>query len=368
MKIEHIDEVLPHVAGRSDFVVAQRPGYTVIDYVYAAADTFEDPVRLECRGLKFGPDGKTLARPFAKFFNIGEKERTQPHLIDLTRPHTVMEKLDGSMIHPAIVDGKLVFMTRMGHTDVAKKAEALITPVLETACKIALIEMGVTPIFEYTAPNNRIIIKYERPQLHLLALRETISGAYLPVETVRPNAIRMGVEPVPFVPSYWESTQDFVAYARTIQGAEGFVIRFDDGMWLKMKGDDYVLKHRSKDQISLEKNALALILAGQVDDVMPLLTDDDRRNLEGYRDAVLAGVAETAERVAAVVASGAHLDQKQFAVEHLAALDPALRQLAFAARKGAAPADAVREAIAKRLGSQTDVDAVRPLFNATWSF
>lgn len=368
MRIEHIDDVLPHVSGRSDFVVAERPGYTVIDYVYAAADTFDHPARMECRGIKFGPDGKILARPFAKFFNIGEKEHTQQHLIDMAQNHTIMEKIDGSMIHPAIVDGELVFMTRMGRTDVARKAEGLLTPVLERACREALLGMGVTPIFEFTAPDNRIIIKYEQPALHLLALRETVSGNYLPFETIRPNAIRMGIAPVPFVPSVWSTTQDFVSYARAIQGAEGFVVRFDNGLWVKMKGDDYVLKHKSKDQISLEKNALAVILSGSVDDVLPLLSAEDRHGFEAYRNAVLAGIAETAATVSEIVGRGAHLDQKHFAVDHLAQYDGMIKAIAFLVRRGVPAMDAVRSAVSKRLGSQTDVDGVRPLFKAEWSF
>ena len=95
MRIEHIDEVLPYVVGRPDFVVAERDGYTVIDYVFVGLGTFDHPVRLECRGLKFAPNGKILARPFGKFFNINEKAHTQAHLIDLSQPHIIMEKLDG---------------------------------------------------------------------------------------------------------------------------------------------------------------------------------------------------------------------------------------------------------------------------------
>ncbi len=87
--IHHIDDVLPHIAGRSEFVVAERDGYTAIDYNFALADTFDDPMRLECRGIKFDADGKILARPFQKFFNIGEREDTQPHLLDFSQPHAV---------------------------------------------------------------------------------------------------------------------------------------------------------------------------------------------------------------------------------------------------------------------------------------
>ncbi len=75
-EICHINDVLPHIEGRDEFVVAEREGYTVVNYVVAMADTFDmtgpddlgGAIRRECRGLIFGPDGALMSRPFHKFF------------------------------------------------------------------------------------------------------------------------------------------------------------------------------------------------------------------------------------------------------------------------------------------------------------
>ena len=130
MYIERIENVLPFVEGRSDFVVKYKPDYTVIDYLYCEKDTFDHPMRVECRGLKFDASGRILARPFHKFFNIGETEFTQAHVLNFSDDHIIMEKMDGSMVHPALVRDEVVFMTRMGHTDVAQKAERHLTDPL----------------------------------------------------------------------------------------------------------------------------------------------------------------------------------------------------------------------------------------------
>jgi RNA ligase len=98
-EIRHLDDVLPHIEGRDEFIVAEREGYSVVNYVVAMADTFNmtgpddlgGAVRRECRGLKFAPSGEIAARPFVKFFNVGEKEETQPHLVNLSQPHVIME-------------------------------------------------------------------------------------------------------------------------------------------------------------------------------------------------------------------------------------------------------------------------------------
>lgn len=366
MKIGHINDVLPHLVGRSEFVVAEREFGTVIDYNYALVDSFDDPVRLECRGIKFDKGGKILARPFQKFFNVGERVDTQPDLLDFRQPHIITQKLDGSMIHPAVVDGALVLMTRMGRTDVALKAEKLLTDDMEWAMR-DFIGTGFTPLFEFTAPNNRIVIRYERAELTLLACRHTVSGTYMTQANLEETAAEIGVHLVKHLSSEWTTGPAFLDYARAVIGEEGFVVHFANGLWVKAKGDDYVLKHKAKESILQEKNILAMIVGGQLDDVLPLLEENDRLAAELYRSLVLRGLGETADSVARLVESGSALDQKTFAVEHLKGIAPHVRSLAFTIRSGTEPMDAVSKMVLRHVGSQTDVDAIRPLHQATWS-
>ena len=109
-KIQTIQDVLPHIQGRDEFVVAERDSYTVINYIVSMSDTFEmsgpndltGAIRRECRGLIFDKAGVLISRPFHKFFNVNEREETQMNVIDLGQPHVIMEKMDGSMIRPLI--------------------------------------------------------------------------------------------------------------------------------------------------------------------------------------------------------------------------------------------------------------------------
>ena len=198
-------------------------------------DTFDDPRRLECRGIKFDPSGRILARPFHKFFNLGERPELQPSEIDMRQPHTIMEKLDGSMIHPAVVHDRLVLMTRMGRTNVARHAEGLLTERLSGICR-QLLEAGITPIFEFTAPVNRVIISYETPELHLLALRETVSGVYGSYAEVQTQAAAMSVLPVSVIQSEWLSAHEFSRFARGLFGGKDSLLRFDDGLLAEGQG------------------------------------------------------------------------------------------------------------------------------------
>lgn len=363
--IRHIDDVLPYVEGRNDFVIADKGDYKVIDYVYAGDDTFAHPARVECRGLKFAPSGEILARPLHKFMNIGQTPETQPDRIDFTQPHTIMEKLDGSMIHPAIVNGEVVFMTRMGRTDVARKAERHLKGRVAKYCRMAT-ENGLTPIFEWTSPENRIVVRYDDDSLTLLACRRNDTGEYFPSQWGAAFAENMRVPIASHFPAEWRTATDFLAYARAIQGAEGFVVKFDNGLWVKAKGDDYVLKHKAKDSILQEKNILALVLSGGLDDVLPLLDTPDAVAASAYAASVEAGVRRTAATVMAIVAQGASMTQKDFALGVALKLDGPMRTLALQVRSGQSPTECIRARIAANCNSSSGVEECRSLHNATW--
>jgi RNA ligase len=190
-EIRTIHDVLPHIEGRPEFIVAEREFGTVINYVVAMADTFDmtgpgdlgGAIRRECRGLKFYPDGTIAARPFHKFFNIGEREETQPHFLDFTQEHTIMTKLDGSMIHPMKVGNSIRWMSKMGITDVALQAEEFIKDNINYLDFVSWgINNSLTPIFEWCSRKQKIVIDYPQDSLTLLAVRHNITGEYLQIQ------------------------------------------------------------------------------------------------------------------------------------------------------------------------------------------
>lgn len=302
--IRHIDDVLPAIAGRDEFVVGKRDGYQFIDYNYAGSDTFDCPIRRECRGLKFDMDGKLIARPFHKFFNLHEKPAEVPALrVD---NHTIMEKLDGSMVHTAVVGGKVVFMTRAGISDQAKSAKAYVDGLDEERLDLDYYglsfdfhRLGFTPIFEFTAPDNQIVIRYSEPKLTLLAARFNLNGQYLTQRTLAGLAADYDV---PVVRTFDPTTNldEFVAYAQSLTDTEGFVIRCGDWMG-KVKADAYVASHRAKSGLLWEKDVLRLVLENKVDDVVGLLEDQEAENLTYWADTVnarLTTLAASCDRVA----------------------------------------------------------------------
>lgn len=272
--IRHLDDVLPHIKDRDEFIVAERDFGTVINYVVAMADTFNmtgpddvgGAVRRECRGLIFDRDGRLMSRPFHKFFNINEREETQTHAVDMTQPHVVMEKMDGSMIRPILVDGYLRLATKMGVTNVAMDAEAWLAgqdPVLKAWMR-QCVEDSVTPLFEWVSPFNQIVLAYETADLVYLGTRDNATGAYV-MDTSCP------FNTVACYGSVAGNIADYVARQRGAEGREGDIVRFANGQMLKIKNDWYVRIHKTVDRIVFDRNIVNLIVNEEVDDVVPML-------------------------------------------------------------------------------------------------
>ena len=323
MQITNIRQLLPFIEGKPEFLVLDKGPYKVIDYVYQDKDTFDKPELMECRGIKFDKEGLILARPFPKFFNYGERDTNLP----VHRPHVITEKMDGSMVHPVMIDRKLYLHTRKGHTDVAKKAERF---AFSSSCNYSAfckhaIAIGYTPILEYTGPNNRIVLRYEEENLTLLAMRHMVTGSMFTALALDEWFDAFGV---PIVKRHTfdlkGDLKGFIEHTRALKDAEGYVIYFDDGYMVKIKAEDYVLKHRALDDLSSKKKVVALCAQGFMDDVLPILSEVDAAELIEFNHALqdeINLIVEVAHGLAKRVTSGM-MDRKSFALEWVPTIKP----------------------------------------------
>ncbi len=324
--IETLDDVLPAVKGRDEFVVAERPWGTVIDYIVVLPDTFPCPVqdtysleeqtlammRRECRGIKFYPDGTLAARPYHKFFNLGERPETQSiELGEKGRFHddfVILPKLDGSMIHPIFhpksvdtISDTVFLCTRMGMTEVAAQAHKFARVGYYMDFCHDLLKRGITPIFEWCSRKQRIVIDYPIDQLILTAIRINKTGEYLTRLKMRTLADPYNIPMTDLYTGDWDGIDKFAETVRDITEEEGYVIRWDDGNMVKMKGDWYLELHRAKDAISFEKRVIGLILNDEVDDILPSLLPLDYNRMIAYRQDFWDAIAETGKALQGVV-------------------------------------------------------------------
>lgn len=382
-EIKHIDDVIPHIEDRPEFKVMVKDWYTVVNYMVAFDDTFSlirershynMKIRRECRGLIFDTaTGNLISRPYHKFFNAGEREETAINKINLYEPHVVLEKLDGSMIRPLPTKEGFRLATKAGITDVAMSAEVFIADKPHYATFIKkCIQKETTPIFEWCSRKNRIVVDYPEDQLILTGIRDNDTGSYVDYKTMEQYATAWNIPVVKAVDGLAvQNIELFVKQVREWDDGEGIVLRFDNGHMVKVKADEYVLRHKSKDQISQEKNVLQTILSDSVDDVIPLLTPDDAIRLKAFQNAFWLAVDDLASEMADMYNAGCIMypDRKDFATQFVQTkILPIHAPIMYAMKGGKGSRQTIVDMISKLLTTQTKIDQNRWLFGGlSWN-
>lgn len=297
-----LKDVQAAISGADEFKVVRKDDYIVVNYLVNFETTFpiikdrNDAIRRECRGLIFDLQGNCISRPYHKFFNIGERQETQSSNIDWTQEHVVLEKLDGSFIRPFRVNGKLLWGTKMGVTDVSALAEQFVrnrSNYIEFAEK--MIDTGKTAVFEFCSRAQRIVIDYEVERLVLTAVRDINTGEYMRYNDMVELANSHNIEVV----QAFESVSDFETFlnkTRGLVGMEGYVVRFKNEMY-KIKADEYCLLHKTLDKLQREKDFIQLIVGEKLDDVLGQLKADIAEKITKFSDDFNRNVAKLADKL-----------------------------------------------------------------------
>ena len=393
-EIRHLDDVRPAIEGSDEFIIAERDWGYVVNYLVSMEDTFPEvktaggsasmreeatrhkAIRRECRGLLFDKEGKIMARRLHKFFNINERNETQFNKIDFDQPHVILEKLDGSMITPVrMPDGVIRWGTKMGVTDVAMGAEVFIAdrPRYEEFARICL-EDGMTPIFEWCSRKQRIVVDYPEDRLVLTAIRKNVTGEYVKYDDLVRAACAYNIEVVKSYPGTPESMSHLMEETRDAEGIEGWIIRFEDGHMLKIKGEWYLKIHKTKDTLAQEKNVIDLIVNEKIDDVKAFMQEEDRDRVEKFMHVFWEGVYLSIDSYEkyyqAVLSSG--LDRAEYAKRWMPTIkpqDPFAPSYVFSRFDGQISRDLILNQIKRNIGTSTKVEHVRHLWGGhRWDY
>lgn len=383
--IKHLDDIRPAIEGRDEFIIAERDWGFVVNYMVNMADTFPPVIadgydlnaalRRECRGILFNKDGSIMMRRLHKFFNVNERDETQMGEIDFTRHHVILEKLDGSMITPVVFDGNIRWGTKMGITDVSMGAELYVANHTQyEALARDCISRSMTPVFEWCSRKQRIVIDHPQDRLVLIAIRHNWSGEYVKYDELQEWGAEYQVEVVRAYEGTAANMAALLAETRDVEGMEGWIIRFDDGEMHKIKGDWYCRIHKTKDNLSLEKNLIELIVNEKLDDTKAFMLEEDRHRVEKFEAEFWSGFNNSVHSYEryynTVVASG--LDRKRYALEWKPTIeknDPIAPQIVFGCFQGRKVADMLLDTIRKNCNTQTKVDATRHLWGGyRWAY
>jgi len=217
--------------------VNNHPSLPLSIYNYSRETQFNekwDDITLMCRGLILDKEGNVIARGFNKFFNL---EEHSPEEIP-NESFEVFEKMDGSLIIGFVYNGEFHTATRGSFTS----EQSIDARKIVDEMKVSdIFKEGYSYLFEYIAPNNRIVVDYgDWRELVVLTIIDNKTNE----EAKYPELISMACEGFRVVNRYL-GIEDYTQLKSKIEGnKEGYVIRFKSGFRVKIKGEEYVRLHR----------------------------------------------------------------------------------------------------------------------------
>ena len=322
-QIETIADLQPHVADKKEIRFAEHPnGVTIGCYMFMDSKTFDSPLALECRGIAFDRTGAICSRPLHKFFNVGEKEWLTPEkIIALANAPRTMEKLDGSMISTAWVDGALAWRSKKSFTsDVVRLTEEFLADQSDESLKTfatLVASSGYTASFELTHPLARIVVGHDSPQLRLLHVRHNVTGEYVMLDPAHGVHELIARYKVPCVPIYEQPTAWAFDSLESLSNMEGYVIQFGSGDMAKLKCPWYARLHKSITFLRERDIALAS-LNEELDDLKATLAEAgvDLAPVDEVESRVKQRLLETQNEIDRAMGAAGPMDRKTFAIAH----------------------------------------------------
>lgn len=371
--------VSKHFEGNQNFIIVDKGEYFVVNYVRASKEThppidmdnFRQAIVLrEARGLIFcSQTGELLSRPFHKFFNLGEREDVNP---DFSKPHYIVEKLDGSMVRPIPLPSGIRWGTKMGITDVSMQAEQYVANNSQyQKFAEACIQADMTPLFEWCSRKQRIVIDYPEDQLVLLAVRNNFTGSYIDRRGLEALGKLWNVPVVQVREIKWEHSNEkqLQESIRHMTGIEGVVVQFCDGHIVKIKTDEYVQLHRAKSLLENERDVIGIVLDEKTDDLMAILSKEESARLEKFANNIWYDILQFQTRVNAVLreVKDNNTSRKDFALLS-ANMDPQLRAACFNFFvEGNCNLSYIVDVVRKNLGSKGAFEKLRSILRtASW--
>lgn len=203
------------------------------------------------RGLVIDLDDyKVIVHPYNKFFNYFEAPETkEDNLPDL--PYEVATKLDGSegILYPA-KDGSLRIITKGGFNT---EQGAFATSILLSKYAKQAQEIQTRRLFDnytftfeilYSKDDpNRIVVAYDEADLRLIGVRDLRTGEELSYAKVIEMAKELG-----FAHTELEdlTLEEIMEAKKERENFEGWVVRFENGLYMKIKCENYLDLHGAR--------------------------------------------------------------------------------------------------------------------------
>ena len=239
----------------------------------------------EMRGLTFvfNEDGSLYNRYvlLEKFFNLNQVPESLYSVVKNYKIKFVNNKEDGSIASfVKLPNGKIVGKSKMGFDN--DQADG-INRVYKTNKEVkSLVDWAlnnnIVPVFEYVAPNNRIVLRYPSEELILLRLRDNVTGKHI---DIRNHLDKVGsIRVAPFEDDV-RDLDHLVELTATQVDKEGSIVTCEDehgrDFFFKLKTPWYCERHGLLTQdLYREHIIIGYILDDKIDDILGQVPEDEK--------------------------------------------------------------------------------------------
>ena len=265
---------------------------SVFNYRLAQYKDFANPIPekpelkgYEMRGLTFifNEDGSLFNRYvlLEKFFNLNQVPESLYSVVKNYKIKFINNKEDGSIASfVKLPNGKIIGKSKMGFDN--DQADG-INRVYKTNKEVkSLVDWAlnnnIVPIFEYVAPNNRIVLRYPSEELILLRLRDNVTGKHI---DIRNHLDKVGsIRVAPFEDEI-KDLDHLIELNATQVDKEGSIVTCEDengrDFFFKLKTPWYCERHGLlTEDLYREHVIIGYILDDKIDDILGQIPEDEK--------------------------------------------------------------------------------------------
>ncbi len=203
------------------------------------------------RSSLWNSQGELISASFKKFFNWAEHPEFHKPPTSLTANGgcELMEKIDGSTLIVSRYKGQVIFRTR-GTTDATKMDNGHeIEWLKDKYPAISSVPEGVSHIYEWVSPENKIVLNYgEDPDVYLIAIIKHEDYSLVSQKQLDDCAALYGFKrPARY---NFGSVEEMLKSIEDLKGKEGLCVYYNNGQNIrKVKSAWYLALHRMKTEL-----------------------------------------------------------------------------------------------------------------------
>jgi len=256
---------------------------------------FWDEYTLQTRGLITSVAGEVVARGPKKFFNLGEHLDPTKGLDPIPGDMTVTatDKIDGSLIIAFNFEGETVLATRGSFNSLQAQWAT------NRWDRDIVLPEGYSYCFEAIYPENRIVVDYGDTETLVLLCVLDVEGRECRSLFDAWEGEKVSVEQVSLDQLQTEA----------VTGSEGWVLRYDNGLWVKVKTDWYVDLHKLVTGLT-ERNIWSALSENKFMDLLEVVPDEMYGWVTGVADRLNAEYVATKANCDRLLCSVEGFDRK----------------------------------------------------------